>query len=74
MVNAFTIKDLNPSEIKGYSYQEETVSYGGIEQRWLLVESAERKKPDLKKLTKNIQEEGLKISKQLVKLEKEEFD
>ncbi len=74
LVNAFIIKDLNKSEIKGYSYQEKTVSYGGIEQRWLLVESADRKKADLKKLTKNIQEEGLKISKQLVKLEKEEFD
>lgn len=74
LVKAFTSKDLNKSEIQGYSYQEEIVSYGGIEQRWLLVESAERKKADLKKLTKNIQEELLKISKQLVKLEKEEFD
>ena len=36
-------KELKPSDIKGYSYQEEKVFYGGIEQRWLLVESTDRK-------------------------------
>ena len=66
-------KELKPSDIKGYSYQEEKVFYGGIEQRWLLIESTERKKADLKKLTKKISEEFLKTNKQLVKLEKEDF-
>ncbi|MEH1870744.1 MAG: IS1634 family transposase [Nostoc sp.] len=56
LVKAFRNKELKPSDIKGYSYQESKVSYGGIEQRWLLVESAERKKADLKKLTQKIQE------------------
>jgi transposase len=74
LVKAFISKELKPSEIKGYSYQEEKVSYGGIEQRWLLVESADRKKADLKKLTEKIQSEFFKISKQLVKLVKEEFE
>ena len=44
LVKAFTSIELKPSEIKGYSYQEEKLSYGGIEKRWLLVESADRKK------------------------------
>ena len=35
LVKAFTSTELKPGEIKGYSYQEEKVSYGGIEQRWL---------------------------------------
>ena len=35
LVKAFTSIELKPSEIKGYSYQEEKVCYGGIEQRWL---------------------------------------
>jgi transposase len=35
LVKAFTSTELKPSKIKGYSYQEEKVSYGGIEQRWL---------------------------------------
>ena len=35
LVKGFTSTELKPSESKGYSYQEEKVSYGGIEQRWL---------------------------------------
>lgn len=35
LVKAFTSKDMKACEIKGYSYGEEQVSYGGIEQRWL---------------------------------------
>jgi transposase len=73
LVKAFMSEELKASEIKGYSYLEEKVSYGGIEQRWLLVESAERKKADLNKLDKKIQEELLKANKQLAKLEQEEF-
>ena len=38
LVKAFTSKELKTSPIEGYSYQEEKVSYGRIEQRWLLVE------------------------------------
>ncbi|GCL36822.1 transposase [Sphaerospermopsis reniformis] len=80
-VKAFINKDLKACKIKGYgstaltnhSYLEEKVSYGGIEQRWLLVESAERKKADLNKLDKKIQEELLKANKQIAKLEQEEF-
>jgi transposase len=73
LVKAFINKDLKASEIKEYSYLEEQVCYAGIEQRWLLVESAERKKSDLNKLDKKIQEEFLKTKKQVAKLEQEEF-
>nr|WP_235082055.1 IS1634 family transposase [Anabaena sp. 90] len=73
LVKAFINNDLKASKIKGYSYLEEKVYYGGIEQRWLLVESAERKKADLNKLDKKIQEEFLKVNKQVAKLEQEEF-
>ncbi len=37
LVKAFFSKELNKTEIKGCSYQLEKVTYGGIEQRWLLV-------------------------------------
>jgi transposase len=73
LVKAFINKELKASDIKGYSYLEEKVSYGGIEQRWLLVESTERKKADLNRLDKKIQEEFLKANKQVAKLEREEF-
>ena len=74
LVKAFTIEELKASEIKGYSYREEKVSYGGIEQRWLLVESAQRKKADLKKLIQKIKEELLKTSKKLGRLEEKKFE
>ena len=74
LVKLFTSTELKPSEIKGYSYQAEKVSYGGIEQRWLWVESADRKKANLKKLTQSIQEDFLKTSKQVGRLVKEEFE
>jgi transposase len=61
------------SRDQGYSYQGEKVSYGGTEQRWLLVESADIKQADLKKFTQSIQEEFLKITKQVGRLVKEEF-
>jgi hypothetical protein len=44
LVKAFTSTELKSGEIKGYSYQEEKVSYGGIYQRWLLLESADSRK------------------------------
>ncbi len=47
--------DLNPSHIKGYSYQELSKTYGGIPQRWLIVESQLRRESDLKNLEKKIQ-------------------
>ena len=47
--------DLNPSHIKGYSYQELPKTYGGIPQRWLIVESQLRRESDLKNLEKKIQ-------------------
>ena len=73
LVKALIEKGLKASEIKGYSYLESFVSYGGIEQRWLLVESAERKKSDLNKLAKKIEKELSTANKQIEKLEQEEF-
>ncbi|MBE9059363.1 IS1634 family transposase [Sphaerospermopsis sp. LEGE 08334] len=73
LVKASIKNEMKACKIKGYSYIEEKVSYGGIEQRWLLVESVERKKADLNKLDKKIQEELLKANKQVDKLEQEEF-
>ena len=50
LVKAVKNKSLKSSDEKGYSYSVEQVTYGGIEQRWLIVESEERKKSDLKKI------------------------
>ncbi|MBE9036249.1 hypothetical protein IQ246_14255 [aff. Roholtiella sp. LEGE 12411] len=40
------------SEKPGYSYVQKKITYGDIKQRWLVVQSQDRKKSDLKKLSK----------------------
>jgi transposase len=42
------VVELTPSIIKGYSLKESLSEYAGIEQRWLLIESAARRNSDLK--------------------------
>ena len=74
LVKVFTSEELKASKIKGYSYREEKVLYGGVEQRWLLVESGQRRKLDLNKLAKKIKEELLKYSTKLANLEEKKFE
>jgi len=62
---------LNPSQIKGYSYQELSKTYGGIQQRWLVVESQLRRESDLKSLEKKIQKEQVEVGKKLRTLKSE---
>ena len=61
LVKASSSVELKETEQKGYKYQEELVTYGGVEQRWVLVESEERKVSDLKKLAEKIEQESIKI-------------
>ncbi|NEP84711.1 MAG: IS1634 family transposase [Okeania sp. SIO3C4] len=66
-------EDLNPSQIKGYKYQELSKTYGGIQQRWLIVESQLRRESDLKNLDKKIQKEPVEVDKKLRTLKSEKF-
>ncbi len=52
LVDSISEKELTDSEIPGYSWRETISNYGGIEPRWLLVESQARQESDLKKLEK----------------------
>lgn len=70
-VNKDSLKD---SDTKGYSYYEEKMTYGGIEQRWMLIESEERKKSDLEKISKKIEKEATKAKKEIDRIVKIEFD
>jgi transposase len=67
-------KELIVSTNQGYSYWEKRISYGGVEQRWLLVESAERKKSDRHKILKKIETERREITKKLANISRQEFD
>ena len=73
LVKALTSIEFKETAQKGYSYYEQQVTYGGIEQRWVIVESQERKNADLKKLSKEIEKESIKIQKTIAKLLKNEF-
>lgn len=67
------LTDLSPNP-ENYKWKEEIVVYGGIEQRWLIVEIQSRKISDLDKLEKQIKKEEEKVAKLLKQLEKEEFE
>ena len=59
---------------KGYKWLEQKVTYAGIKQRWLIVESAERKQSDIQKLNSKIEQEKNTALKLRKKLETTGFD
>jgi transposase len=61
------------SSLAGYKFRETTISYAGIEQRWLVVESAARKESDLRKLSQKIGKSEQKVVKEMNKLSKDKF-
>jgi transposase len=67
-------ESLKDSGSKGYRYLEERVTYGGIEQRWMIVESEERKKSDLKKILNRLEKEAKQAGKEINKIIKLEFE
>ncbi|MEM1171342.1 MAG: IS1634 family transposase, partial [Cyanobacteria bacterium P01_H01_bin.35] len=73
LVEEIDTENFNPSQIKGYSYQEISKTYGGIPQRWLVVESQLRREYDLKNLEKKIQKERVEVDKKLRSLKSENF-
>jgi transposase len=54
LVREISSSELVKSELDGYSWCVKESNYGGIAQRWLVVESAARKESDQEKLKKNI--------------------
>ena len=73
LVSSLTSSEFQPSELPGYCWVSKESTYGGIKQRWLVVESAARKKSDLEKLEKKIVKEYDSTQKKLTKLSKKAF-
>jgi transposase len=67
------VVELTPSVIKGYSFKESQSEYAGIEQRWLLVESAQRRNSDLKQLSKKIEQYQKNYLQEIQSLSAQEF-
>lgn len=57
----------------GYKLVSKTVNYAEIEQRWLVVQSQERRESDLRKLSQKITKAESKALQDLKKLSQEEF-
>ncbi|BAY89832.1 MULTISPECIES: IS1634 family transposase [unclassified Tolypothrix] len=73
LVTTLAESEFIKSELDGYSYVEKKVSYAGIAQRWLVVQSHARRKSDLHKLSQTI-EKSLSSSKAKLKtLSQEKF-
>ena len=68
-----TTTGLKASKLKGYATAESVSEYGGISQRWILVESQERRKSDIKKLDKKIEKIQQNCHQELQVLAKQDF-
>lgn len=64
-VSTLLSTDFISSSLPGYYYCERILNYGGIKQRWLIVESSERKNSDLRKLEKRITKSKINASNNL---------
>ena len=74
LVNELSASEFSQSEITGYSLVEKTSNYGGISQRWLVVESEARAQSDLASLSKKILKEQEILEKKVAKLFKKKFE
>ncbi len=73
MVSELSSLEFTNSSLDGYSWYEISSNYGGIKQRWLVVESQKRKVSDLEKLNQKIAQEKDKAQEKLSQLMKKEF-
>ena len=73
LVSELSLSDFTTSELSGYSWYEGISNYGGVEQRWLVVESHHRQESDLEKLKKKIEKEKDNAKGKLTQLMKQEF-
>lgn len=62
-----------PSSLEGYRLAQQHSNYGGVEQRWLIVESQARREADLKQLDKRLNQHQERANKQLQALSRQEF-
>ena len=73
MVSQLKVTEFSDSSVIGYRWSEQRSNYGGIAQRWLVVESSFRGESDRRKLEKNLQKAELEGQKKLRELSNIEF-
>lgn len=73
LVSQLNESEFHQSSVTGYSWSEHTSNYGGIAQRWLVVESSLRRDADQRKLEKNLKKAEVEGQKKLRELSNIEF-
>jgi len=73
LISTLPESELIASKLSGYRWAEKIITYAGIEQRWLVVESAARKESDLGKLSQKIGKAEAQAVKDVNKLAKDKF-
>jgi transposase len=73
LVSQLNESEFHESSLTGYSWSEHKSNYGGIEQRWLVVESSLRRDADQRKLSKNLKKGEVESQKKLRELSNIEF-
>ncbi len=73
LVSQLTEKELVESGLKGYRLVKQTSNYGGIAQRWLVVESQVRRQADLQKLEQRLGKAEQEAHKKLQRLCTQKF-
>ncbi|MGL5061496.1 MAG: IS1634 family transposase [Microcoleus sp.] len=73
LVSQLNESEFTPSSVKGYSWSEHKSSYGGIKQRWLVVESNLRRESDRKKLENKLKKAEIVAQNKLRELSQIEF-
>ena len=61
------------NRLQDYRYSEVCSTYGGVNQRWIMVSSQPRREADLKKLAPKLQQDKKKQQKALDPLAAQEF-
>ena len=73
LVSQLNESEFHESSVTGYRWSEHKSNYGGIEQRWLVVESSLRRDADQRKLSKNLKKAEVESQKKLRELSNIEF-
>lgn len=73
LISQLMDKDFTSSEIAGHRWSQQSSKYGGIKQRWLVVESEIRRKSELSRLDRKLEKAETEANKQLRKLGTQKF-
>ncbi|NCQ86614.1 MAG: IS1634 family transposase [Microcystis aeruginosa W13-18] len=73
VVTELTSEQFVSTDLEGYCLSPVESEYAGVKQRWLIVESEQKKALDLKQLNKKIEKATAQAYKQLQQLSRQEF-